>query len=347
MEGPALSDTSAVERRAQAIRQVQLDAERHHQPLAIWLTLPAESDGLQSDGLSVLDSMLSARVDLAGVNIMAMDFSQPPSGASMLGQVQSAASATHGELADAFKRYGVQLTSAQTWQRLGVTVMIGQNDVAGERFAVSDAQGLVAFARKTGLGRVSMWSLNRDNQCGSTFAVIGVQSDTCSGTPQTKLEFSRTFGQLKGILSVAEASALPPAPDTNPADAPFPLWSPTSSYQSGYKVVRNGYIYQAKWYNSGEDPAAQVQSVWDTPWEILGPVLSGDHPAAPTTLPEGTYPQWSASTNYSAGDKVLFAGLGYQAKWANQGATPGEAVTDPGGSPWSPLYNIPGEPTAS
>lgn len=347
VEGSALSDTAAALRRARAVRQVQLDAERRHRPLAIWLTLPVEPNGLQAGGLGILDSMLSARVDLAGVNIMTMDFSQAPSGGSMLGEVQSAASATHQQLADAFKRYGVQLTARQIWQRLGVTVMIGQNDVAGERFTVGDAQGLVAFAKRTGLGRVSMWSLNRDQQCGTTFALIGVNSNTCSGTPQTRLQFSRIFTQLKGVLSASEVSALPPAPDTNPADAPFPLWSPNSSYQAGYKVVRDGYIYQAKWYNSGEDPAAQVQSPWQTPWERLGPVLPGDHPAVPATLPAGTYPQWSTSTNYSAGAKVLYAGLGYQAKWANQGAPPSEAVTDPGGSPWSPLYHIPGEPTAS
>jgi hypothetical protein len=43
----------------------------------------------------------------------------------------------------------------------------------------------------------------------------------------------------------------------------------------------------------------------------------------------------------------MYNGLGYQAKWANQGASPADALNDPGGSPWSPLYSIPGEPGAS
>jgi hypothetical protein len=36
--------------------------------------------------------------------------------------------------------------------------------------------------------------------------------------------------------------------------------------------VENGEIYQAKWYNTGDDPSAQVQFAWQTPWELLGSV---------------------------------------------------------------------------
>ena len=71
---------------------------------------------------------------------------------------------------------------AQVWNRIGATVMIGQNDVAGQIVTVDDAKGVAAFARSQHLGRVSMWSLNRDSQCGSQFARIGVHSNTCSGT---------------------------------------------------------------------------------------------------------------------------------------------------------------------
>jgi chitinase len=193
-----------------------------------------------------------------------------------------------------------------------------------------------------------MWSLNRDVQCGSTFSQIGVNSNICSGTTQTRLQFSRIFGELAGAVPMATGgAATPPQPDTNPADAPFPMWSPDSAYQTGYKVVREGYIYEAKWYNAGQDPAEQVQYSWQTPWELLGPVLPGDKAPTIATLPAGTYPDWSSAKNYTAGQDVMYNGLGYRAKWANQGASPVEAINDPGGSPWSPLYSIPGEPVAS
>jgi len=346
IEGAALDNLSATDRRATAIKNLQTHSSALKSPLDVWLTLPVEPSGLQDNAITVIDRMLAARVDLAGVNLLAMDFAHPAG--NMLGDVERAASAAEVQIAAEMRRYGVIETGAEVWQRMGVTVMIGQNDVAGERFSVAAARGLVAFALRVRLGRVSMWSLNRDVQCGSTFPQIGVNSNTCSGATQTRLEFSRIFGELAGTVPMPTTQgATPPQPDTNPADAPFPMWSPDSSYQAGYKVTRDGYIYEAKWYNAGQDPAEQVQYSWQTPWELLGPVLPGDKTPTITTLPAGTYPGWSSTRNYTAGQDVMYNGLGYQAKWANQGASPADAINDPGGSPWSPLYSIPGEPGAS
>jgi chitinase len=346
IEGAALDDLSATDRRAAAIRNIQAHSSAPKSPLQVWLTLPVEPSGLQDNAITVIDRILAARVDLSGVNLLAMDFDRFTG--NMLDDVEGSASSAEVQIAAEMRRYGVHETGAQVWQRMGLTVMIGQNDVAGERVSVADAHGLVAFAQRVRLGRVSMWSLNRDVQCGSTFPQIGVNSNTCSGTTQGALQFSRIFGELAGTVPMAaDGAATPPRPDTNPADAPFPMWSPDSAYQTGYKVVREGYIYEAKWYNEGQDPAEQVQSSWQTPWELLGPVLPGDKPAAIATLPAGTYPGWSSTKNYTAGQDVLYKGLGYQAKWANQGASPADAVNDPGGSPWSPLYSIPGEPSTS
>jgi chitinase len=346
IEGAALDNLAATDRRATAIKNVQAHSSALKSPLDIWLTLPVEPSGLQDDAITVIDRMLAARVELAGVNLLAMDFSHPTG--NMLEAVERSASAAEVQIAEEMHRYGVIETGAQVWRRMGVTVLIGQNDVAGERFSVAAAQGLVGFARRVRLGRVSMWSLNRDVQCGSTFPQIGVNSNTCSGTTQTRLQFSRIFGELAGTVPMASAqAATPPQPDTNPADAPFPIWSPDSSYQTGYKVVRDGYIYEAKWYNAGQDPAEQVQYSWQTPWELLGPVLAGDKAPTFTTLPPGTYPGWSSTRSYTAGQDVTYNGLGYRAKWANQGASPADVIDDPGGSPWSPLYSIPGEPATS
>lgn len=346
VEGTSLDDQAATDRRAQAIRALQVEQARKGSPLGVWLTLPVEPSGLQDNAISVLDAMLAARVDLSGVNILAMDFSHPTT--DMLDDVEKAATAAEAQVSAEFRRYGVVESDAQMWSHVGVTVMIGQNDVAGQQFTVADAQGLVSFAQQVRLGRVSMWSINRDVQCGTTFAQVGLNSNTCSGTSQSRLQFAKVLGQLGGTIPApGTATALPPQPDTNAADAPYPLWSPNASYQSDYKVVRDGYIYQAKWYNAGQDPAQQVQYSWQSPWELLGPVLAGDKAPTITTLPAGTYPTWSSSEEYSAGQKVMFDGLGYQAKWSNQGATPADAVNDPAGSPWQPLYSIPGEPAVS
>jgi chitinase len=347
VEAAALTDFASVQRRADAVRTLQSTAAARHQALDVWLTLPVEPTGMHDDALAVVDAMLKSGVAIAGVNVMAMDFSiPPPSGATMLDEVEQAADAAEHQVADHFHRYGVDMTPAAVWQHVGVTVMIGQNDVAGERFTIADAQGLSRFASQEHLGRVSLWSLNRDRQCGSAFAQVGVNSNTCSGTPQGTLGFSHVFAQLTGVTSEgSSAGQAPPVPVTDPAHAPYPLWSPTTPYATGYKVVRQGYVYEAKWYNSGQDPMAQAQYTWQTPWDLLGPVLATDHAPAPVVPPGSDYPAWSPGQHYAPGGRVTWEGLPYEAKWANEGATPGDAAGDPYGSPWKALFTVPGEPT--
>ncbi len=345
IEGASLTDFGAEQRRAQAVAQLEQHAAASGHPLSVWLTLPVEPSGLQGAGLSVVESMLRAHVSIAGINVMTMDFTRPPDpGSTMLTPVRAALNATHAQLADLFPRYGVQLSSSQLWQRIGATVMIGQNDMAGQNFTTSDARGLVSFARANHLGRLSLWSLNRDSQCGSSFPDTGLLSNTCSGTAQSALQFSQLFGQLQGVTSVTAAAGnvQPAVANTNPGDAPYPLWSASGQYPSGYKVVENGEIYQAKWFNTGDDPQAQVQYSWQTPWELLGPVLPGNHAPSIPTVRAGTYPAWAISANYKTGDKVLFEGLPYQAKWANQGVSPASAATSAISSPWKALYKVPG-----
>ncbi len=349
IEGAALDDFAAGQRRAAAVAALEQAARASHRQLAVWLTLPVEPDGLQDDALSVISSMLAAHVSITGINVMTMDFAQAPAaGSSMLTPVQDALNATHAQLADLYPRYGIHLRSQQIWQRMGATVMIGQNNSQGENFTVPDAQGLVRFASATHLGRISMWSLNRDSQCGSSFPETGLLSNTCSGTAQSAQQFSQVFGQLAGSSAVTSAAGdvQPAVADTNPADAPYPQWSPVADYPLGYKVTEDGEIYQAKWFNSGDDPQAQVQDSWQTPWELLGPVLPGDHAPTIAKLPAGAYPAWSIGTRYQAGDEVLFGGLPYESKWDNQGVSPQTATSDPSGSPWKALYKIPGEPAS-
>jgi chitinase len=350
VEGPALDNFQAEQRRAAAVAGLERAAHAGHRKLSVWLTLPVEPSGLQDNALSGIDSMLRDRVAITGINVMTMDFTRPPgAGSSMLQLVEGALRAAHQQLASLFPRYGVHLSSQQIWQRLGATVMIGQNNIQGENFTVTDARKLVSFAAASHLGRVSMWSLNRDSQCGSSFPENGVVSNTCSGTAQSSLQFSQVFGRLAGGASAtASAGNVQPAvADTNPADAPYPLWSPNAAYPLGYKVVDDGEIYEAKWYNTGEDPQAQVQAAWQSPWELLGPVLPGDHAPVINKPRAGTYPAWSIGTQYKAGDDVLFQGLPYQARWGNQGVSPQTGSTDPASSPWNPLYKIPGEAAGS
>jgi chitinase len=284
--------------------------------------------------------MLAAHVDVAGVNLMTMDFgASKPKSTSMIAATEQALTAGQGQVQAAYLQAGEQISSAQAWNKIGATPMIGQNDTADEQFTTADAQKLVAFATSNGMGRLSFWSLNRDMPCGPNDPTPGQAANNCSGVSQQPLAFSAIFNQLPGrsataASAVTEAVTAPKGPD-NPATSPYPVWDATSNYPAATKVVWKHTIYQAKWWNQGEAPNTPVTSATDTPWTLIGPVLPGQKAATTTTVPVGTYPAWSATAAYAAGSQVLYQGVGYQAKWWNQGTTPDAA--DPGGSAWQAM----------
>src|SRR5262249_42740434 len=96
------------------------------------------------------------------VNVMAMDYGDgaAPNPQGQMGTYAiDAAQSVHGQLV---KLYAGALTSSQLWGINGVTPLIGINDPPDEVFAPPDASQLLAFAKKVGLGEVSMWSLGTD-----------------------------------------------------------------------------------------------------------------------------------------------------------------------------------------
>jgi chitinase len=353
IEGLALADTAATKRRAEALAAAQKSARAEGKQLAVWLTLPVATTGLAGDALGIVTTTLASGVDLAGVNVMTMNYGTPQP--DMGKAVRSSLTATHDQLTRVYAQHGIADSAAEVWNRMGATPMIGQNDTEGERFTTADASRLLEETLEWKLGRVSMWSLNRDAQCGGSYAVVGVHSDTCSGTEQEPLGFSTIFGALPGAVPVEDLSDVPSTVPTvpaggaqvvpdDPATSPFPLWQPNRPYETGYKVVREGNVYQAKWYTRGEDPAAGTGDGSQSPWQIIGPVLPGEKPAPLPTVAPGTYPKWSPDATYEAGDRVLYNQLPFEAKWYSVAVSPGAQDADPAASPWKPLFTVPGQP---
>lgn len=348
VEGVALADVAANARRARVVKRLQDRGASDGGRPAVWLTLPVTPAGLQPDAIAVVRTMLAAGVDLAGVNVMALDFGDPEV-SDMFAAVRSAAAATHEQLAAVFGQADIHLNSRSLWGKLGVTVMIGQNDVAGERFSPGHARKLARFARERGVARVSMWSLNRDSQCGVTFAAVGAHSNLCSGVKQQPLQFSRIFAGLRGSARAGAGAVTASDPDPYattattdvPARSPYPIWEPTQAYPSDYKVVWRRAVYQAKWYTQGRTPDAPES---ENPWRLIGPVLATDRaPEIPRRKP-GTHAAWSPDRVHRRGDRVLYRGLPYQAKWYTRGDPPGTPLPDGVPQPWRALYTIPGEP---
>ena len=353
VEGAGLDDPSVDERRAAAIAAVQQARRDAGGSLAVWLTLPVTPAGLSERGIAVVSSMLAGGVDLAGVNVMTMDYGQSkPTGMGMGQAAVKALQSTHRQVSVLYQRAGLPLDAAAVWGKLGATPMIGQNDVRAEVFDLDTARELVQFATANAVRRLSMWSLNRDVPCGPNYTDVRVVSDNCSGISQEPQAFTKIFGALTGKLSDASGAVTTPDPDSSaddrpvddPATSPYPIWRPAASYKEGSKVVWHHNVYRAKWWTQGDAPDEPVLHEWETPWTLLGPVLPGDRPYVQPTLRPGTYPDWDATAVYVKGQRVLHRGLGYEAKWWTQGDLPDADVLDPADTPWALLVD--GKPAA-
>jgi chitinase len=350
----ASAPAAVAARRAAAVKRVQDARAAAGKTLSVWLTLPVGPDGLTSAGVTVLDAMLSAKVTLAGVNALTMDYSTVTlagvnaltmdygngnAGRTMRSLTESALTALAGQVATAYAKVGTALSEEARWRYVGATPMIGQNDTADEQFELADAKALLTFARAHHLRQLSMWSANRDKSCGVNYTDPTVVSDSCSGVSQSAGAYAKLFNAFTdggGVTASGTATAAVAASD-NPSTSPYPIWNAQSSYAKNSKVVWHRNVYIAKWWTQGDTPDAPVTNEADTPWTLIGPVLSGETPAASTTLAAGTYPTWSPTHTYVAGDRVQYDGVGYQAKWWTQGDQPGARVSDPSDTPWQVL----------
>ncbi|MGH9277822.1 MAG: cellulose binding domain-containing protein, partial [Acidimicrobiales bacterium] len=162
---------------------------------SVSLTLPVLPTGLTPDGLAVVRSARDAGVDLSVVNVMAMDYGDwaAPNPAGRMGQYAiDAATSLKGQLQSLYPGK----TPAQLWRMVGITPMIGQNDVRSEVFTLADADRVLTFARQQHVGRLSMWSVARDQQCpGGTNPWA---DPTCSGILQARYAFSSAFRTFTG-----------------------------------------------------------------------------------------------------------------------------------------------------
>jgi chitinase len=344
IEGANLSNTAAGARRAEAIAALQKERKDAGSSLSVWLTLPVAATGLTPEGTAAVGQMLAAHVDLTGVNALTMDYNSGiTTSKGMLDASVAAAQATHKQLAALYTAAGTDLGDQTLWRKIGLTPMIGQNDIPGEVFGLNAAQGLNAFAKEVGVGRMSMWSLNRDATCGTNYPDVKRVSDACSGVDQGGSRFAAVLS--RGILAKQATPApasrtaqpsLPPITD-DPATSPYPIWTPEATYVAEDRVVWHGNVYAAKYWTLGDVPDNPAVRASETPWELIGPVLPGDRPVPPIDVPAGTYPAWSMTTVYHKGDRVMFDGRILESKWWNQGESPQAALEGSGSSPWLKL----------
>lgn len=202
IEGINLPDAAAGARRAQTVALLQKNRADEGKPLAVWLTLPVSPHGLTDEGVAEIEQMLGNGVDLAGVNIMTMNYGDSRvQGQSMLEASQQAALAAHSQLGIIYQRMGQQLDSAAIWNKIGLTPMIGINEITTDVFDVQTAKQFTEFALSKKVGRMSQWSNNRDKQCETPRLDWDTAPHGCSGIEQDDRAFSDTLGRpFKGLF---------------------------------------------------------------------------------------------------------------------------------------------------
>jgi hypothetical protein len=186
IEGKSLANAAANDLRAKAIKGLQDAASAAGKSLFVQFTLPVMPEGLTADGLSLLRNARDNGVSIGVVNVMAMDYGRSYNPNDMGAHAVAAMNKTIVQLS------GLSLpgkSEADVRAMLGVTPMIGLNDVSPEVFTIVDAGQLVVNAKGAGTGFLSFWSATRDQPCSGRQVV----SPTCSGVFQLSWDFTHAF----------------------------------------------------------------------------------------------------------------------------------------------------------
>ncbi|HAO9134992.1 carbohydrate-binding protein [Escherichia coli] len=165
IEGTWVADQASIERRNLAVKKVQDKWKSEGKDIAIWYTLPILPTGLTPEGMNVLSDAKAKGVELAGVNVMTMDYgnaicqSANTEGQNIHGKCATSAIANlHSQL----KGLHPNKSDAEIDAMMGTTPMVGVNDVQGEVFYLSDARLVMQDAQKRNLGMVGIWSIARE-----------------------------------------------------------------------------------------------------------------------------------------------------------------------------------------
>ncbi|QOG06192.1 hypothetical protein IGS74_16845 [Aureimonas sp. OT7] len=158
--------------------------------VSISFTLPVLPSGLLPNAVALMQMVKDEGFGLDVLNIMAMDY-----GTGDPDQGRNAVEAAQNTIA--------QLRGLGLATKVGVTPMIGINDVISEVFTLEDARELLEFAKDNpDIASLGIWSLGRDlpSDPGSNgFTQDDVIPNGSAIVDQTHYEFSGIFNQLSNV----------------------------------------------------------------------------------------------------------------------------------------------------
>jgi hypothetical protein len=184
IEGDDIREPETIDRRSEAIAQLQADNE----DMIVSFTLPVRPTGLTDEGVAVLESAIEYGVQVDVVNIMTMNFGADFPPEEMGDNTIQAAESLFGQLQELYP----EKEEAEIWGMIGLTPMVGINDRSTEIFDVQDAEQVVTFALEQGIRLLSIWSLDRDQPC----EYVNTLTNDCSGTEQESFGFSQILNRI-------------------------------------------------------------------------------------------------------------------------------------------------------
>lgn len=185
IEGNSLTDTAGINRRNEAVAQVESWAAAHGRRIQFSYTLPSLTTGLDSEDEAVIENAIADGARISVVNLLTFDY-YIGTEQNMATDTETAASGLYSQLQSLFPAD----TPAQLWHMIGITEMPGIDDYGSdETFTKADATTVLNWAESKGINTLSFWALQRDN--GGCPGTKG--AGTCSGIGQPTWHFSHTF----------------------------------------------------------------------------------------------------------------------------------------------------------
>ena len=318
IEGWAVADKPSIDLRNKAIKGLQAA----NPELRVAFCLPVLPSGLTPDGIYVLENARANGVRVDVVNVMAMDYGDwaAPNPEGNMGQYAI----------DAVYNTYQQALDLGLAPLMGITPMIGRNDVPSERFYLSDAQELLSWAESTSwVTMLSMWSANRDNgHC----ADKAWADPTCTGLNQEDFAFTDIFAQFTsggGNISPQITMRSPLEGDIfDPGDTIVLSADATDS---------DGTVVQVEFFAGDVSLGLDLEFPYELSWENVSEGVytitavatdnqgaTGRSTAIEITVGGGVSPStWDPSAIYTAGNEVCHNGITWQAKWWTRGEEPG------------------------
>src|ERR1700733_1685270 len=185
IEGTSLTDTAGINRRNEAVAEVEAWAAPRGLRIQFSYTLPTLTTGLDAEDDAVLENAIADHARISVVNLLTFDY-YIGTEQDMVADTETAAAGTYTELQSLYPSD----SPAEIWHMIGITEMPGIDDFGpDETFSQANAITVLNWARSHGIGTLSFWALERDN--GGCPGTKG--AGNCSGLDQPTWYFSHVF----------------------------------------------------------------------------------------------------------------------------------------------------------